>query len=169
MAGGGQSCALSKFDFLLSFDSSKLDLTPFSFLALPPSCCIFSVLDSFWLPTLFENPLTSFPFSLFTSKFLQLSVSLLFCIKVDLLFDFVEFTYPFLLAGGVGFFKPLALSCDWELFVDILNEELGTFPSVLVGTKGLGERLLLNNVVDFSKDDFDTDFSVETLVLDSVT
>ena len=55
------------------------------------------------------------------------------------------------------------------MFVDILNEELGKFPSVLVGTKGLGERLLLNRVVDFSKDDFDTDFSVETLVLDSVT
>ena len=160
MAGGGQSCGLSKFGFLLSFDSSKLDSTPFCFLTLPPSCCIFSVLDSFWFPTLFENPLT---------KFLQLSVSLLFSIKVDLLFDFVEFTYPFLLGGGVGFFKPLALSCDWELFVDILNEELGTFPSVLAGTKGLGERLLLNNVVDFSKDDFDTDFSVETLVLDSVT
>ena len=91
----------------------------------------------------------------------------MFSIKVDLLFDCFEVTLPFLLAAGGCSFKPQAFSC--ELFVDILNEELGLFASVLVGTKGLGERLLLNKV-DFSKDvfEFETDFSVETLVLDSV-
>lgn len=79
-------------------------------------------------------------------------------------------TYPFLLAPGGGFFKQLALSSGLESFVDILNEDLGgTLASGLVGTKGFGERLLLSKV-DFSKDvvEFETDFSVETLVLDSV-
>ena len=84
---------------------------------------------------------------------------------------FEVITYPFLLlSAGGGFFEPLALSCGLESFVDILNEALGaTFLSVLVGIKGFGERLLLNKV-DFSKDvvEFETDFSVETLVLDSV-
>ena len=91
----------------------------------------------------------------------------MFSSKVDILFDCFEVTYPFLLAAGGCSFKPLAMSC--ELFVGILNVELGPFASVLVGTKGLGERLLLSKV-DFSKDvfEFKTDFSVETFVLDSV-
>ena len=83
---------------------------------------------------------------------------------------FEVITYPFLLAPGGGFFETLTLSCGLESFADILNEELGgPLASGLVGTKGFGERLLLNNV-DFSKDvvEFETDFSVETLVLDSV-
>ena len=58
----------------------------------------------------------------------------------------------------------LPFSCDLELFVGILKN--GTFPSVLVGRNGLGVRLLLDDV-DFSKYvEFETDFSVEMLVLD---
>ena len=66
---------------------------------------------------------------------------------------------------GVATFTELPFSCDLELFVGILKN--GTFPSVLVGINGLGVRLLLNDV-DFSKDvvEFETDFSVEMLVLD---
>ena len=69
---------------------------------------------------------------------------------------FEVITYPFLLAPGGGFFKTLILSCGLE-------------SSGFVGTKVFGERLLLSKV-DFSKDvvEFETDFSVETLVLDSV-
>ena len=67
--------------------------------------------------------------------------------------------------SGVVTFTELPFSCDLELFVGILKN--GTFPSVLVGINGLGVRLLLNDV-DFSKDvvEFETDFSVEMLVLD---
>ena len=79
---------------------------------------------------------------------------------------FEVITYPLLLAApGGGFFK--TLSCDCELFVGILifEEFVGPFASVLVGTKGFGERLLLNKV-DFSNDvvEFETDFSVETVM-----
>ena len=83
---------------------------------------------------------------------------------------FEVITYPFLLAPGGGFFETLTLSSGLESFADILKEELGgTLASGFVGTKVFGERLLLNKV-DFSKDvvEFETDFSVETLVLDSV-
>jgi len=86
--------------------------------------------------------------------------------------DFFEvITYPFLFAAGGGFFKPLALSCDRKLIVGVWNfEEFGCpLAFGLLGTKGFGERLLLNNV-DFSNDvvEFEMDCSVETLVLDSV-
>ena len=66
---------------------------------------------------------------------------------------------------GVVTFTELPFSCDLKLFVGILKNR--RFPSVLVGRNGLGVRLLLNDV-DFSKDvvEFETDFSVEMLVLD---
>ena len=79
---------------------------------------------------------------------------MLFLIDIVSLFD----------CFGVATFTELPFSCDLELFVGILKN--GTFPSVLVGRNGLGVRLLLDDV-DFSKYvEFETDFSVEMLVLD---
>ena len=60
VAVGAGSGGLSVLGFFGSIEPSRLDLTPFSFPTLGPPCCIFSVSDSFFLPKLFGNPLTSF-------------------------------------------------------------------------------------------------------------
>ena len=60
MTVGPGAGGLSVLGFFGSIEPSRLDLTPFSFPTLSPPCCIFSVSDSFFLPKLLGNPLTSF-------------------------------------------------------------------------------------------------------------
>ena len=82
--------------------------------------------------------MTSFPFTLLASSLMEVPLSFrLFidCFKVVGLF--------FLTEEGI---LSLSLSCNFGLFSEFLNEELGTFTSALLRTKGFGERLLLMDV-----------------------
>ena len=126
--------------FLLWLELSRLDLISSNFPAMEfSSCCVFSVVNplEFELPEV-GTPSTSFPFTLLVSTLLEVPLSfglLIDCFRFVGLFFFTE-------EGNLS----LSLSCNFGLFTEFLNEELGTFTSALLRTKGFGERLLLMDV-----------------------
>ena len=84
------------------------------------------------------TPLTSFPFTLLASTWLE--VPLFFRLFIDC-FKFVGLF--FLTEEGN---LSASLSFSFGLIAEFLNEELGTFTSALLKTKGFGEGLLLMDV-----------------------
>ena len=82
--------------------------------------------------------LTSFPFTLFASTLLEVPLSF------RLFIDCFKFVGLFFLTeeGNLS----ASLSFSFGLIAEFLNEELGTFTSALLKTKGFGERLLLMDV-----------------------
>ena len=84
------------------------------------------------------TPLTSFPFTLFASTLLEVPLSF------RLFIDCFKFVGLFFLTeeGNLS----ASLSFSFGLIAEFLNEELGTFTSALLKTKGFGERLLLMDV-----------------------
>ena len=84
------------------------------------------------------TPLTSFPFTLFASTLLEVPLSF------RLFIDCFKFVGLFFLTeeGNLS----ASLSFSFGLIAENLNEELGTFTSALLRTKGFGERLLLMDV-----------------------